>query len=154
MNGLNKAYLIGNLGRDPEMRATAGGLAIAKINLATRHARKVNEQWVDQPDWHRLTAFDKTAEYIGRNAHKGDSLAVECAIRPRKWTDKDAKAHYEVDLIVERVLWLHRRNAPAAIGQAILDEEPVASDAPSLLATDDEGRLSGPVATMDPEIPF
>jgi single-strand DNA-binding protein len=121
MNGLNKAFLIGNLGRDPELRATATGLPVVKLALATRHAKKVNDQWVDTPDWHRVTGFGKEAEYLSRVAHKGDGLAVECAIRPRKWTDKEGKTHYEVDLIVERVLWVsspRRAVMPLAVDEA------------------------------------
>ena len=90
----------------------------------------------------------------GRHAPNGDSLAVECATRPRGWTDKDGKAHFEVDVIAGRVPWLHHRNGPAAIETAIVDEELVSTDAPAPCATDEEGRLSGAVASTDPEIPF
>ena len=103
MKGLNRAYLIGNLGQEPELRTSASGIPLLKLSLATPNARKVNEEWVDTPDWHRLTVFGNDAEYLARYAHKGDTLAVECAIRPNRWTDKDNVVHYEVNLIVERV---------------------------------------------------
>ena len=115
MNGLNKAYLIGNIGHEPELRTSASGKPILKVNIATPFARKVDDAWIDAPDWHRLTLFDRNAEYVGRHAHKGDGLAVECAIRPNKWTDKENVVHHEVNLIVERVLWLSSRKTTAPV---------------------------------------
>lgn len=111
MNGLNKVYLIGNLGHEPELRASGTGVPILKVSLATPGRRKVGDTWVDEPDWHRLTLFQRDAEYVARYAHKGDPLAVECALRPRKWSDKDGRTHYETDLVVERVCWLGSRRA-------------------------------------------
>lgn len=113
MKGLNKAYLIGHIGQDPELRTTANGKQVLKLSLATPFARKVNDEWVESPDWHRLTLFDKQAEFIATYARKGDVLAVECAIRPNKWTDKDNVVRYEVNLIVERVLWLNGKHRGA-----------------------------------------
>lgn len=124
MQGLNRAYFIGNLGRDPELRTTRGGQSVITLNLATPHGRKQGEEWVDTPDWHRLTAFGKTAESLSRNAHKGDMIALECVVRPGKWTDKDGQVHYEVNLYVERVLWISqkRRGASAAFAPPTIPE--------------------------------
>ncbi len=116
MKGLNKAYLIGHIGQDPELRTTANGKQVLKLSLATPHGRKVGEEWVDTPDWHRLTLFDKAAEYVASYARKGDVLAVECAIRPNKWTDKDNVVHYQVDLLVDRVLWLNGKHRQGNTG--------------------------------------
>lgn len=119
MKGLNKAYLIGNLGQDPELRVTASGKSLLKLSLATPNARKVGEEWVETPDWHRLSFWGKDAEYVARYAKKGDLLAVECAIRQNKWTDKDNVVHYGVDLVVDRVLMIQGRNRrPEALAQA------------------------------------
>lgn len=110
MKGLNRAYLIGNLGQEPELRTAASGAVVLKLSLATPNSRKVNDTWVDTPDWHRVTAFGSDAEFLARNAHKGDTLAVECAIRPNKWTDKDGVVRYDVSLIIDRIAWLGSRN--------------------------------------------
>jgi single-strand DNA-binding protein len=107
MKGLNKAYLIGHLGQDPELRTTANGKQIVKVSLATPNVKKAGETWVETPDWHRLVLFDKNAEFVANYGHKGAVLAVECAIRPNKWTDKDNVVRYEVNLMVDRVLWLN-----------------------------------------------
>ncbi len=110
MKGLNKAYLIGHIGQDPELRTTAAGLHIAKVSIATPHAKKVQGEWIETPDWHRVTSFGKTAEFLAKYAKKGDTLAIECAIRPTKWTDKENVVHFEIQLHVERVLWLNGKH--------------------------------------------
>jgi len=124
VKGLNKAYLIGHIGQDPELRTTAGGKQLLKLSLATPNARKVNEEWIDTPDWHRVTAWDRDAEYLARYAHKGDLLAVECTIRPNKWIDKDEVMHYDVELYVDRVLSLHGKTRPAKVRDATSDIAP------------------------------
>jgi single-strand DNA-binding protein len=123
MRGLNKAYFIGNIGHEPELRTTANGKPLLKLNIATRSARKVNDTWVEQPDWHRLTIFGKNAEWIARAAHKGDMIAVDCVVRPNRWTDKDGRNHNEIDLVVERVLWLNQRNRAIPGPDLETDEE-------------------------------
>ncbi len=138
MKGLNKAYLIGNIGQDPELRTTTGGKQLVKLSLATPHARKVGDEWVDTPDWHRLTCWDKTAEFIGTHARKGDVLAVECAIRPRKWTDKDNVVRYEIDLVVDRVLWLNGKHRGASTNVGAVQAVAAAASAPSAPQNDEE----------------
>ncbi len=118
MNGLNRAYFIGNLGRDPETRTTRNDSVVVSVTLATPHVRKDGDNWVDTPDWHRITAFGKTAENILRNAHKGDTMAVECVVRPNRWTDKEGQTRYDVNLYVERVLWISRKRGATGVAAA------------------------------------
>ncbi|MDP2309719.1 MAG: single-stranded DNA-binding protein [Pseudomonadota bacterium] len=120
MKGLNKAYLIGNIGQDPELRTTANGKVLVKLSLATPNSRKVGDEWVETPDWHRLTGWEKTADFLATYARKGDVLAVECAIRPRKWTDKDNVVHYEIDLVIDRVLWLNGKHRGASSNEGAM----------------------------------
>lgn len=110
MKGLNVAYLIGHIGRDPKLRSTAGGKPIVKLSLATPNTRKVGDEWVETPDWHQLTLWEQNAEFVAHYARKGDVIAVECAIRPSKWTDKSNVVHYGIDLAVNRVLWLNGKH--------------------------------------------
>ncbi|MDP2316450.1 MAG: single-stranded DNA-binding protein [Pseudomonadota bacterium] len=138
MKGLNKAYLIGNIGQDPEMRTTATGKQLVKLSLATPFARKVGDEWVETPDWHRLTCWDKTAEFIATNARKGDVLAVECAIRPRKWTDKDNVVHYEIDLVVDRVLWLNGKHRGASGAEGTRHVPPAGGRSPAMTEAESE----------------
>lgn len=123
MKGLNRAYLIGNLGHDPEMRTTQSGQPMLKLSLATPRSQKVNDQWVEVPDWHRLTVFGSEAEFLGRFARKGYVLAVECSIRPSRWTDKEGQPHYDVSLIVERVLSLNSKSRQETMDGSHSDSE-------------------------------
>ena len=111
MQGLNKAYLIGTVGRDPEKQTDVRSTKAVKLSLATPHAQKVDGAWVDTPDWHRLTFTGSDADYVLSRVCKGDTMAVECAIRPSQWTDKDGKTHHEVNLVVDRVLWHNTKGA-------------------------------------------
>ncbi len=159
MNGLNKAYFIGHLGRDPEPRTTPGGTTLVRLSLATPHARKDGENWVDTPDWHRLTAFGKTAESLLRNAHKGDMIAVESVVRPNRWTDKDGQAHYEVNLYVERVLWIsQKRRTPGAVATDVAADAAVMEVAPMPEGVSEEPSeevaMSSGDSISEDEIPF
>ena len=147
MNGLNKAYFIGHLGRNPEPRTTKSGQTVASISLATPHSRKEGENWVDSPDWHRLTAFGKTAENLLRNAHVGDTMAVECVIRPSRWTDKEGQVRYDVNLYIERILWIAQKRRSTV--DVVLPEQAVAVE------VDEEPTelVDAPEAGGD-EIPF
>lgn len=118
MNGMNKAYLLGHLGKDPEVRSTGEGASVVSFTLATPSRRKVNEEWVDSPDWHRLTAFGKEAEFLARYARKGDILCVECTIRQNKWVDREGRTHYDVNIVIQRVLWLNSKGRTAEGGLA------------------------------------
>lgn len=104
--GINKAYLTGTIGHDPELRSTAEGKSLLVLSLSTPYLRKIDDVWVDVPDWHRLTFEDEHAEWMCTKGRKGDSLAVEAALRSTSWQDRDNVKHFEIKLVVERVLWL------------------------------------------------
>ena len=103
MASVNKAILVGNLGRDPEMRSTQDGRAIASLAVAT------SESWKDKAtgdkkertEWHRVSVFGQPAEYIGRYAKKGDMVWIEGQIQTRKWTDKEGQDRYTTEIIVQ-----------------------------------------------------
>ncbi|MEI6413958.1 MAG: single-stranded DNA-binding protein [Pseudomonadota bacterium] len=86
---VNKVILIGNLGKDPEFRASPGGVSVTNISLATSHARKdpATGEFVDQTEWHRVALFGKTAETARDYLKKGTKVYVEGRISTRKWQD-------------------------------------------------------------------
>jgi len=96
MASVNKAIIIGNLGRDPEVRYTASGEALCNITVAT------SETWKDKAtgekkeatEWHRISFFGKLAEIAGQYLKKGSQVYVEGSIRTRKWTDKEGQERY------------------------------------------------------------
>lgn len=143
MNGLNRLYLIGLVGQDPELRATANGGSVIKVSVATPHSVKDGNKWVDKPDWHQITAFGKDAEFLSRNATKGSTLAVECAVRPNKYTDKNGEVRYTINFIIDRILWVQRKG-----------EANVANETSNARRYGNDGITALPGENPDGDIPF
>jgi single-strand DNA-binding protein len=100
--GVNKVFLLGNVGKDPEVRTTAGGMTVASFTLATAdRARDSSGAWVDKPEWHNLVCFDKLADTAKNYIKKGSSLFVEGKITNRSWDDKETgQKRYRTEIIV------------------------------------------------------
>ena len=122
---LNKVMLIGNLGRDPEVRFTQGGTPVANFTLAT------NERWTDQSgerqektEWHRIVVWGKQAEIAGEYLRKGRQVYVEGSLQTREWTDRDGNKRYTTEVKALRFQMLGSRDdrepssAPAEPAQA------------------------------------
>jgi single-strand DNA-binding protein len=104
---LNKVLLIGNLGKDPEVRFTPGGKAVGRFPLAT------SETWNDQDgqrqertEWHNVVVWGKQAETCGQYLSKGRQVFVEGSIRTRQYDDKDGNRRYMTEVIAQRVQFL------------------------------------------------
>jgi single-strand DNA-binding protein len=105
--GVNKAILLGNLGRDAEMRYTPGGMAIATLNLATTERRKDKDgNWQDKTEWHRVIIMGKTAETLQEYLIKGKQLYIEGKIQYRQWDDKEGNKRYTTEILGDRVVLL------------------------------------------------
>jgi single-strand DNA-binding protein len=100
--GVNKVFLLGNVGKDPEIRSTASGMTVANFSLATAdRAKDAQGNWVDKPEWHNLVCFDKLAETAKNYVKKGSSLFVEGKITNRSWDDKESgQKRYRTEIIV------------------------------------------------------
>jgi single-strand DNA-binding protein len=100
--GVNKVFLLGNVGKDPEIRTSAGGMTIATFSLATAdRAKDASGTWVDKPEWHNLVCFDKLADTAKNYIKKGSSLFVEGKITNRSWDDKETgQKRYRTEIIV------------------------------------------------------
>src|SRR6202012_401374 len=89
--GVNKVFLLGNVGKDPEIRATQGGMTIASFTLATADRQKDQQgNWQDKTEWHNLVAFSRTAEIVRDYVKKGTQIFVEGKIQTRSWDDKES----------------------------------------------------------------
>ena len=89
--GVNKVLLLGNVGKDPEIRSTAGGMTIATFSLATADRQKDQQgTWQDKTEWHNLVAFQRTAEIVRDYVKKGSQLYIEGKIQTRSWDDKES----------------------------------------------------------------
>src|ERR1700759_3636836 len=99
---VNKVILLGNVGKDPEIRSTAGGSMVANLTLATSDRQKdATGNWQDRTEWHNLVAFQRTAEIIRDYVKKGSKLYVEGKIQTRSWDDKNSgEKKYSTEVLV------------------------------------------------------
>jgi single-strand DNA-binding protein len=107
MGSVNKVILVGNLGRDAELRYTPGGAAVATLNLATTEVFKDREgQRKEDTQWHRVILWGKTAETLQDYLTKGKQIYVEGKLQTRKWKDKDGNDKYTTEIRGDRVVLL------------------------------------------------
>jgi len=99
---VNKTILLGNVGKDPEIKSTTGGILVASFTLATADRYKDKQgEWQEQTEWHNLVAYARGAEIIRDYVKKGSKLYVEGKIKTRSWEDKDSgKKVYRTEIIV------------------------------------------------------
>jgi single-strand DNA-binding protein len=107
MGSVNKAILVGNLGRDAEMRFTAGGTPVATVSLATTERFTDRDgQKREDTQWHRVVIWGKTAESLHEYLTKGKQIYVEGRIQTREWTDKEGKPAKTTEIRADRVVLL------------------------------------------------
>lgn len=110
MASVNKTILIGAVGRDPEVRYSQSGKAIANLSIATSQKRKDKQtgEYVEDTQWHRLKFFDKLAEIVGEYVKKGSTIYVEGQIKYGKFTNKDGMEISTVDIVCDEMTILSR----------------------------------------------
>jgi single-strand DNA-binding protein len=165
MASVNKVIIVGNLGRDPEIRYMPSGDAIANIAVATSYRskdRNTGEQ-KELTEWHRISFFGRLAEIVGQYLKKGSSVYVEGRLQTRKYTDKDGIERYATDIIAENMQMLGGRQGmgggDAGMG---MDEgyesapsRPAPRQAPPAPAARPQPQRPAPnFSDMDDDIPF
>jgi single-strand DNA-binding protein len=116
---LNKIMLIGNAGRDAELRYTAGGTAQSQFSLAVNRNRKNQAgEWESETEWFNIILFGDQAERISQNVTKGKSLYVEGRLQTRNWDDDSGVKHTRIEVIANSVLFLDRREGAGGGGGA------------------------------------
>ena len=111
---VNKVILVGNLGKDPEMRYTANQMAIANMSLATSERKKDQSgNWASHTEWHRIVSFGKLAEFCGNYLKKGRQVYLEGKIRTNKWQDKEGKDRYTTEIIADTIQFVGSRETGA-----------------------------------------
>lgn len=110
--GINKVFLLGNVGRDPEIKATPGGTVIATFSLATADRQKDQQgQWKEVTEWHNVVAVARTAEVVRDYVKKGTQLFVEGKIQTRSWEDKGSgQKKYRTEIFVADLTLLTANN--------------------------------------------
>ena len=103
MASINKVILIGNLGREPEVRYTANGAAVCSLRLATtRNWKDRNSgERMEETEWHSVVLYDRLAEIAGEYLKKGRSCYIEGRLKTRKWQDKDGQDHYTTEVVAD-----------------------------------------------------
>lgn len=118
MASLNSVTLVGHMGQDPKVNYTQSGIAVANLSVATSMRIKgADGQYTDKTEWHKVTAWDKTADFCGKYLHKGSMVLVEGRIETRKWQDKDGQDRYSTEIVANRVQFLDKREAGQGSGQ-------------------------------------
>ena len=114
--GVNKVILLGNVGKDPEIRTTQSGMTVASFTLATTEkAKDQSGNWTDKTEWHNLVAFQRTAEIIRDYVKKGSQIYVEGKIRTNSWDDKESgQKKYRTEILVTEMNLLGGRGEGGA----------------------------------------
>jgi single-strand DNA-binding protein len=120
MASVNKVILIGNLGRDPEVRYTPSGAAVCNVSLATTRnwKNKDSGERQEETEWHRVVFYDRLAEIAGEYLKKGRAVYVEGRLKTRKWQDKDGVEKYTTEIIAETMQLLGGREGGGTGGGA------------------------------------
>jgi single-strand DNA-binding protein len=104
MGSVNKVILVGNLGRDAELKFTPGGFPISSFSLATTDRRKDKDNtWQERTEWHRIKLLGKQAESLQDYLKKGKQIYVEGRLETRSWDDKDGQKRYMTEIIADRI---------------------------------------------------
>ena len=158
---VNKVILIGNLGRDPEIRSTQDGLRVANLSVATSESwrDKATGERKERTEWHRVVIFnDKLVEIVEKYLKKGAKVYLEGALQTRKWTDNSGQERYTTEVVLQRyrgeLTMLDGRGGGAGAGYA--QEAPAEELATAGAGGSGSGRSERrpPVQDLDDEIPF
>ena len=125
--GINKAIIVGNLGKDPDTRYTAGGTAITHITVATSETwnDKTTGEKQEKTEWHRIVFFNRLAEIAGEYLRKGSQVYIEGKLQTRKWTDKDGHDKFTTEIVASEMQMLGSKSEKSAKPAAKTEPEPV-----------------------------
>jgi single-strand DNA-binding protein len=152
MASVNKVILVGNLGRDPEIRYMPSGDAMANLSLATTDSWKDKSgEKQEKTEWHRVVMFGKQAEIAGEYLKKGSQVYIEGRLQTRKWTDKEGQDRYTTEIVADRMQMLGSRSGGSERMAAAVDEErPAAAGGKKAAAAAKPGSFDD----MEDDIPF
>jgi len=143
MASLNKVMLIGNLGKDPEVRYTGAGTAVASFSLATSEKFKnKGGEWEERTEWHNITLWARLAEIAGEYLAKGKTVYIEGRLQTRKWQDREGKDRYTTEIVGEKMQMLSGKGEGGGRPAA---GRPESQEAPS---------YEEPAFNPDDDIPF
>lgn len=111
MPSINKVIIIGNVGKDPDIKYTGSNIPVANLSVATSESWKDKNtgEWQEKTEWHRVVAWKTLAEYVERSVKKGAQVYVEGRLETRKWTGKDGDDKYTTEIIANVIKCLDRK---------------------------------------------
>ena len=132
MASVNKVILIGNLGKDPEVRYAPSGSAICNVTIATSRQwkDKTSGERQEETEWHRVVFYDRLAEIAGEYLKKGKSVYIEGRLKTRKWTDKEGVDKYTTEIIAQEMTMLGGREGGGGGGGDDMGAAPAPRSAP------------------------
>ena len=144
--GINKVILVGNLGKDPEMRYAPSGAAVANITLATSDSWKDKQtgEQQDRTEWHRIVFFNRLAEVVGEYLKKGSQVYVEGRLQTRKWQDQGGQDRYTTEIVASEMQMLGGRGGG---GASSVPDDDMDQSVP-------QKKQSAPAEDFDDDIPF
>lgn len=149
MASINKVFVLGNLGRDPETRYMPNGDAVTNFSIATsRYWKDKDGERKEETEWHRITCFGKTAEVAGEFLLKGMPVHVEGHLKTRKWQDKEGMDKYTTEIICDQLTLLAKKE-----GDEKRSERDRNDDRPAKPAAK-SGKGPAAFADMDDDIPY
>jgi single-strand DNA-binding protein len=161
MASVNKVILVGNCGRDPEIRYLPSGQAVANVSVATSSRRKDKNtgESIEDTQWHRVTFYDRLAEIAGEYIKKGQPIYVEGRLKYGKFTNKEGHEQNTVDIIATEMQLLGKREGMGGPsdgdeGGAPRRAAPASRPAPSAPASKPAAKASSGFEDMDDDIPF
>jgi single-strand DNA-binding protein len=130
-NSLNKVMIIGNLGRDPEMRYMPNGKAVTNFSVAVgRNTRTADGEMREDTEWFNVVMFEKLAEISNQYLTKGQKVYIEGRLQTRSWDGNDGQKHYRTEVVANQMIMLSPKGAGAPQGEAVFaggfDSEPSA----------------------------
>ena len=131
MKSLNRVQLIGNVGKEPEVKYTGSGKAVAKLSVATNESYKDTDgEWQEKTEWHNIVAWEKLAEIVGQYVKKGDKIFIEGRSTTRSWDDKTSgEKKYITEVVAKDLIMLGAKDStgttPAA---AVPARRPITDD--------------------------
>ena len=155
MASVNKVIIIGNLGRDPEVRYTPSGAAVCNVSVATTRNWKNREsgEKQEETEWHRVVFYDRLAEIAGEYLKKGRPVYVEGRLKTRKWQDKEGKDNYTTEIIADQMQLLGSREGMGS-GGGEDHGEGRSAPAPRPPASKPAAKSATGFDDMDDDIPF
>jgi single-strand DNA-binding protein len=152
---VNKVILVGNLGRDPEVRYTPDNSAITNVSIATTDVwRDKSGEKQERTEWHRVAFFGKLAEIAGEYLKKGSQVYVEGRLQTRKWQDKEGQERYTTEIVADRMQMLGSRGGMGMGDAAEMDAAPPASRQGAPARSSAPARSGSKFDDLEDDIPF